>query len=454
MEKPLPGEINRGGPIILGSPIRSRCPTNELEDQENLEQTPTGQTLEIEILDTQTSNDVEMEEPQQPTTPIATVNGAGVSQTEADLIGLNASIFAGVFPTQKKAGKLVLRKRNEPFISRRRYTKEAIFTSPSDAREAALDCRIQAANMEDDREKARADLDLINIVREYTENGVLSHSKSLLATQLRSLENSTRAVANRARELSNLPATSTNIPRPPTAPSHASRAPQPPQLAPQSSYANIATRGQEKWTTIPFKAPAKKAAAKPKETRTAIFHPRCPIPETSSLYMRNAFNKAFKEKYPTRGLVISGVTISPRGNLVLTVIDGLTAKFLIENKAVIDSVTPTVSVVENRSWFKIAVHGVPTADARTLSREEFADAVKEEIKTFNKDLSPIGTPYWLSPEDNRNQRRAGSIALAFETEAEARTAISKRLSIFGVSCKAEKLKGPRKNLPPRKQTPF
>lgn len=109
--------------------------------------------------------------------------------------------------------------------------------------------------------------------------------------------------------------------------------------------------------------------------------------------MRNTFNKAFKEKYPTRGLVISGVTISPRGNLVLTVINGLTAKFLIENKAVIDSVTPTVSVVENRSWFKIAVHGVPTADARTLSREEFVDAVKEEIKTFNKDLSPIGTPY-------------------------------------------------------------
>lgn len=288
---------------------------------------------------------------------------------------------------------------------------------------------------------------MTSIFREYTERGLLLRSKSLLTTQINSLENSTRAIANRARELQAISKTTAK----PTAPAislQPSQPPQPTAKAPGPSYASVA--GQGGWTTIPLKATAKKVAAKkPKDTRTAVFRPISPIPEISSLHMRNAFNKAFKEKYPTRGLVLSGVTISPRGNLVLTATDGLTAKFLIENKAVINSVTPTASVVENRSWFKVAVHGVPTADVLALSRDDFTDAVKDEIKTFNKGLSPIGAPYWLSLEENRNQRRAGSIALAFETEAEARIAISKRLSIFGVSCRAEKLKGLRKDLPPR-----
>ena len=49
--------------------------------------------------------------------------------------------------------------------------------------------------------------------------------------------------------------------------------------------------------------------------------------------------------------------------------------------------------------------------------------VKEEIVTFNKGLNPIGQPYWLSSKDNRQIKRAGSVAVAFATEEEANRAL-------------------------------
>ncbi|KAF2135107.1 uncharacterized protein K452DRAFT_239956, partial [Aplosporella prunicola CBS 121167] len=102
------------------------------------------------------------------------------------------------------------------------------------------------------------------------------------------------------------------------------------------------------------------------------------------------------------------------------------------------------------SWFKIAVHGVPTADILNESRESFAELVRDEVKTFNKGLNPVGNPYWLTSEEKRQTAKAGSVTLAFESEREALKAISGRLYLFGVSCAAEKLRGPRKASPPRK----
>ena len=65
--------------------------------------------------------------------------------------------------------------------------------------------------------------------------------------------------------------------------------------------------------------------------------------------------------------------------------------------------------------------------------------VLEEIKTFNKDLKPIGLPYWLTSENNRANQRAGSIVVAFATETEATRAIRHRVYIGGISARAEKL---------------
>jgi hypothetical protein len=50
-------------------------------------------------------------------------------------------------------------------------------------------------------------------------------------------------------------------------------------------------------------------------------------------------------------------------------------------------------------WHKVVLHGVPTADFNTL---EGMALIVEEIKTFNKGLTPIRTPYWLTPAEKRS----------------------------------------------------
>ena len=67
------------------------------------------------------------------------------------------------------------------------------------------------------------------------------------------------------------------------------------------------------------------------------------------------------------------------------------------------------------------------------------DIIIDEIKTFNKGLTPIGKPYWLSSAERRQTQRAGSVAIAFATEEEANRAIRERLYIAGISVRVEKL---------------
>ena len=46
------------------------------------------------------------------------------------------------------------------------------------------------------------------------------------------------------------------------------------------------------------------------------------------------------------------------------------------------------------------------------------ELVIEEIRTFNKGLTPIGTPYWATNSTKRNsgEQIAGSIVVAFPDE--------------------------------------
>ena len=68
------------------------------------------------------------------------------------------------------------------------------------------------------------------------------------------------------------------------------------------------------------------------------------------------------------------------------------------------------------------------------------DLVLEEIKTFNKGLEPIGQPYWATSKEKRDSglQRAGSVVVAFPTEAQANRAIKNRLLIAGISAKVVK----------------
>lgn len=348
--------------------------------------------------------------------------------------------------------------RKKPLISRRRFEKGAIFATTKEALEAGLDCLIKAADLEEDRETSLEILDLLNIYREYTEKGTLNRSKSALATQVRSLENTSRALANRTKELTKLATNAAKPTDPPTLP-RADATTQPDTGNSQVNYASIAAAGSEKWTTIARKTPPKPsppailATVKPKTTRQVIFRPINLPAKTSSFTMRNSFNKAFSTAYPKKPTVIAAASLSEKGNLVLTVTENYSTEFLHRNKAIVDSVMPTASILENKPWYKVAVHGIPTADLQEYSREDFSSLVKEEIKTFNTGLTAVGNPFWLTPEVKRATQRGGSIVIAFESEEEGRRAISKRLLLFGVSCKAEKLRASKTAYKPRNQTP-
>jgi hypothetical protein len=64
--------------------------------------------------------------------------------------------------------------------------------------------------------------------------------------------------------------------------------------------------------------------------------------------------------------------------------------------------------------------------------------IVDEIKTFNKGLTPIGSPYWLTSAENRQIQLHGSIAVSFPTEEQAEKAIKNRLNIAGTSMDVRK----------------
>jgi hypothetical protein len=79
---------------------------------------------------------------------------------------------------------------------------------------------------------------------------------------------------------------------------------------------------------------------------------------------------------------------------------------------------------------------IPIIDFDTPTGMEL---VVDEIKTFNKGLTPIGTPYWLTSSEKRANQRAASVVVAFATTQEASHAIRHRIYIAGISVRVEKL---------------
>ena len=53
---------------------------------------------------------------------------------------------------------------------------------------------------------------------------------------------------------------------------------------------------------------------------------------------------------------------------------------------------------KDEPWHKIALHGIPIAD---FNNAKEMTLIIDEIKTFNKGLLLIGTPYWLTSAEKR-----------------------------------------------------
>ena len=90
---------------------------------------------------------------------------------------------------------------------------------------------------------------------------------------------------------------------------------------------------------------------------------------------------------------------------------------------------------KDEPWFKVIAHGIPLADS---DDEDGMEMIKFEIKTFNKGLTSIGMPHWISTRENYQIKQAGSVAIAFATKLEAEKAIRNRLYIAGIRSRVTK----------------
>ena len=157
----------------------------------------------------------------------------------------------------------------------------------------------------------------------------------------------------------------------------------------------------------------------------------------SPLAICNLLNSAFN-KNGIQGLVVSIVSLSIRGNIVVNTTPEFNSEFLLQNETIIKGVFPFLtSLKKGESWYKVAIHGIPIRDFNT---EEGMDLIISEIKTFNKGLSPIGRPYWATKKEYRDSGNlnSGTIIVAFPNEEQQRRAISNRLYIAGISTRVAK----------------
>jgi len=303
-----------------------------------------------------------------------------------------------------------------------------MISSVKEGIQVARDALVQAANLASSNNEQTRLLDLIEILRDYTEHGrVRTEEKSILASQISRLDVVTKGIS---KVLNSQPKTIPNAVLP--SQTHLSQQSNP---APVPSYANTAAKNLPKsteWTTVGSK---KKATPFPViknnlSSRQLILTQNGST-QINSLALRNKINDAFASN-GVKSPVIASVSLSFKKNIVLTTTSTFNAKYLLENKDIWAKLIFFQEALPITPWYKVAIHGIPT-DLDNLQM------IKTEIKTFNNGLQVVGEPYWLSHESNRRIKQAGTVCVAFSSQKDADYAIRNRLYMFGISVRAEKL---------------
>lgn len=291
-------------------------------------------------------------------------------------------------------------------------------------------------------------LDLLEVFRDFTENGRVKTASTILATQVASLETTTRNMTRKAQQLATVASNSLasaakpNSPNPPAKPDS--------RLTPGSkqTFASVAKQQNklaatsEGWETVSYAKRASPTTAptpkRPRQTNNRlVLLQTAPLTTShfSPIQLRNELNKAFAAK-GIAGPVVATVTRSISQNIVVTTTPGFSASFLLEKKAIWEHIAPHKSAQVDTPWFKVVAHGIPIHE---FDNSTGMQLVVDEIKTFNQGFTPIGTPYWLTHASKRTNQQAGSVVVAFATEQEANRAIRQRLFIAGISVRCEKL---------------
>ena len=303
-----------------------------------------------------------------------------------------------------------------------------MISSVKEGIQVARDVLVQAANLASSNDEQTRLLDLIEILRDYTEHGrVRTEEKSILASQITRLDVVTKGIS---KALNSQPKATSNT----VSPSQTNLSQQP-NPAPAPSYANAATKDLPKSTEWTIVASKKKATPPPVvknnlSSRQLILTQNGST-QINSLALRNKINDAFASN-GVKSPVIVSVSLSFKKNIVLTTTPTFNAKYLLENKDIWTKLISFQEALPITPWFKVAIHGIPT-DLDNLG------VIKTEIRTFNNGLQVVGEPYWLSHESNRRIKQAGTVCVAFSSQKDADYAIRNRLYLFGISVRAEKL---------------
>ena len=127
--------------------------------------------------------------------------------------------------------------------------------------------------------------------------------------------------------------------------------------------------------------------------------------------LRNQINDAFLQKEKAEKPIAASVVKSLTGqSIVVTVMPGYTADYLIEKRQVWEQIfSPYLkSMGKNTDWSKLVIHGIPIAP---FSMDDGLYLLKEEIETFNPEIKLLKNLRWLSLEENRQSKRHASIII-------------------------------------------
>ena len=130
---------------------------------------------------------------------------------------------------------------------------------------------------------------------------------------------------------------------------------------------------------------------------------------------------------------MTAVRKSQKNNLVLTCTNAGAKDFIVTHQDIVQKYN-TTAIIEDNTWYKVVIHGIPTAD---FDNPDGPELVKKELELYNN-LKAIGTPFWLSNAQKRITKTAGSMLVAFESERDAQRAIRTQVFISGISVMVEK----------------
>jgi hypothetical protein len=312
----------------------------------------------------------------------------------------------------------------------------------------ARDSIVKAINISTSHDQQSRLLDLVEIFREYTEFGRIRHTSTLLASQVANLENATKRIELQARTQAKIQAQAKTTSAKPTWANIASQEPPPNSekdwtLVSHTKSKNQGGKGPSTLTgggsaraTSSNSTRDAKSTALSRRSTLLLAHME-QASSFSAISTRNLLNSAFRSK-GIKGLVISTVSLSSKGNIIVNTTPEFNSDFLVQNESIIKGVLPLVTGIQKgEPWYKVIIHGIPI---REFDTPEGMDLVLEEIRIFNKGFEPIGQPYWATSKEKRDSglQRAGSVVVAFPTEIQAKRAIKNRLLIAGISAKVVK----------------